>query len=60
MVNDLYIAKNKYIEKGVKEYRVWYKLFGESILLTKSNDFWQTKRKHLSAAFYKDKMTQML
>jgi glycerol kinase len=29
-------------------------------LFDKSDDLWAKKRKHLSAAFYKDKITQML
>ena len=33
---------------------------GDSILFSKSDDIWREKRKHLSAAFYKDKMIQML
>jgi len=35
-------------------------LFRNSILFEKSNESWAAKRKHLSAAFYKDKMTLML
>ena len=35
-------------------------LTGNSILVTPSNELWAIKRKHLSAAFYKDKMTPML
>ena len=60
MVNELYVTKNKYFDKGDKFYRIWHMLFGESILMTKSNELWSIKRKHISTAFYKDKMFAML
>ena len=60
MVNELYVAKNKYFDKSDKFYRIWHMLFGESILMTKSNELWAVKRKHISTAFYKDKMFGML
>ena len=60
MVNELYVTKNKYFDKGDKLYRVWHLFFGESTLMSRSNALWATKRKHLSAAFYKDKMFGML
>ena len=37
-----------------------YDLFGEGLLLIESNEMWREKRKHLSAAFYKEKMIAML
>ena len=60
MVNELYVSKNKYFEKADKAKNVFLQLFGNSILFDKSNELWATKRKHLSSAFYKDKMTGML
>ena len=60
MVNELYITKNKYFEKEDKLKKVFLQFFGNSILFDKSNELWATKRKHLSSAFYKDKMTGML
>jgi cytochrome P450 len=37
-----------------------YDLFGDSILLSGSDENWNQRRKHLSAAFYKEKMAKML
>ena len=36
------------------------KMFGDSILLAKSDLLWQQKRKVLSAALYKDKLRLMI
>jgi hypothetical protein len=36
------------------------KLFGESILLAKSDMMWQSKRKVLSSALYKEKLKLMI
>lgn len=39
-VNDLYITKNKLFEKATKELGVYHCWFGDSILHSKSDDFW--------------------
>lgn len=57
MVNDIYITKNKYFDKHPRSKKVLQVLVGESILFAKSDELWAKKRKNLSAAFYKDKMT---
>lgn len=59
-VNELYVTKNKYFDKGGRMKNQMYDLFGESILLDSSNDWHSQKRKHMGAAFYKDKMIRLL
>ena len=60
MVNEIYVQQNKYIDKYPKYQRVWQAFTGNSILFNSSNELWAAKRKHLSMAFYKDKLTPML
>ena len=60
LAQDLYVTRSKYFDKHVRSKDVFYELFGESILFDRSSEIWAQKRKHLSVAFYKDKMTQML
>lgn len=59
-IQDLYVTRNKYFDKGGRMKNQMYKLFGESILLDSSNEWHAQKRKHMSVAFYKDKMVKML
>ena len=59
-VDELYIAKNKFFDKADKEGRVYYRWFGDSIFHAKSGKVWQEQRKHLAAAFYKEKMNMMI
>jgi len=59
-VNELYVTKNKFVDKSDKFKRIFGTLFGESILFSPSDEKWAQKRKHLSAAFYKDKINDML
>ena len=37
-----------------------YELLGDSIVFSPSDETWSTRRKHLSAAFYKDKLIKMI
>jgi cytochrome P450 len=41
-------------------YDLFKQCLGESILLQRSNELWSAKRKSLSAAFYRDKLTKMM
>lgn len=59
-VDELYLAKNKFFDKAQKEKRIYYDWFGESIFNAKSDHDWLERRKHLAAAFYKDKINLML
>ncbi|CDW89828.1 cytochrome p450 4f12 [Stylonychia lemnae] len=55
-----YTTKNKFFDKYPRSYTINKKNLGESILFTPSDEVWAQKRKHLSSAFYKDKMQQQL
>lgn len=60
VLNEIYVTMNKFIDKHPKTQRVLKSLTGDSILFNPSNELWAQKRKHLSAAFYKDKLNAML
>lgn len=60
VVYELYVTKNKYTDKAEKFHRQMKRMFNDSILLSRSDDLWASKRKHLSAAFYKERVTKML
>lgn len=60
IVNELYVTHNRVVDKYPKFGNTMKSLFGNSILVQPSNEQWALKRKHLSAAFYKDKMSPML
>ena len=51
---------NRFMDKHPKTQRLLRSLTGDSILFNPSNELWSQKRKHLSAAFYKDKLNPML
>lgn len=57
MVNDIYVTKNRYFDKHPRSKWILQRLAGESIFFSKSDELWAKKRKSLSAAFYKDRMT---
>ena len=59
-LDDLYIAKNKFFDKADKEKWTYFQWFGNSIFHAKTDQEWLTRRKHLAASFYKDKMMLML
>jgi len=54
-VDDLYLGKNKFFDKASKEGRVYYRWFGNSIFYLPTGSHWQEQRKHVAAAFYKEK-----
>jgi cytochrome P450 len=60
LVKELYFQKNLHMEKYGKMGRILGKLIGHSILFDRSDDIWAKKRKHLSAAFYKEKLQGMI
>ena len=59
-VNEIYTTKTKYMDKHPKFYRISYEQFKDSTFLQRSTELWAQKRKHLSTAFYKDKIKVML
>ena len=60
MLQDLYVQKNKFFDKQRLLKDILYPLVGDSVLLAKSDTEWQTRRKSLSQAFYKDKLIRMV
>jgi cytochrome P450 len=60
VVNEIYVTKNKFVDKADKLSRILRSVCGDSILFSPSDEKWAQKRKHLSAAFYKDKINEML
>jgi cytochrome P450 len=58
-LTDLYVTKNKFFDKDHLTKIQFSPLFGDSILLSSSNEKWSKKRKVLSSAFYKDKLVRM-
>lgn len=59
MLNELYTTKNKYFDKHPKMYNLFKEIAGNTIVLLPTNELYITKRKHLSVAFYKEKMIHM-
>ena len=60
IVEDIYVKYNKYFDKSGRSKNTLYDLFGEGLVLIESNETWRQKRKHMSVAFYKDKMISLL
>jgi cytochrome P450 len=56
MIQDLFVNKNKYFDKSEYTWRVLYPLFGDGIAFVPSNEEWAMRRKHVSVAFYKEKL----
>ncbi|CDW88282.1 cytochrome p450 [Stylonychia lemnae] len=60
ILQEIFVTKGKYVDKLYRVQKVFYGLTGESVLFEKTTERQATKRKHLSAAFYKDKMSSNL
>eukprot|EP00350_Pseudokeronopsis_sp_OXSARD2_P001831 CAMPEP_0170548790 /NCGR_PEP_ID=MMETSP0211-20121228/6980_1 /TAXON_ID=311385 /ORGANISM="Pseudokeronopsis sp., Strain OXSARD2" /LENGTH=84 /DNA_ID=CAMNT_0010854425 /DNA_START=265 /DNA_END=519 /DNA_ORIENTATION=+ len=61
MVQEIYTTKNRYFDKFPKFRNVIFKLVGDSVLFASSTtEVYFHKRKSLSAAFFKDKLTNMM
>ena len=60
IVQDIYVKYNKYFDKRGRSKDQFKDFFGEGVFLLESNEMWREKRKHLTAAFYKEKMIAML
>ena len=60
IVEEIYITKNKFIDKDPRPQRIFSQFFKNSILFGRTDELWSLKRKHLSAAFYKEKLQGML
>ncbi|CDW84567.1 cytochrome p450 [Stylonychia lemnae] len=60
ILQELFVTKAKQVDKHYRLKTLFYDLTGESILFDKTTESQGNKRKRLSVAFYKDKMTQNL
>lgn len=56
MLNDLLITKNKYYDKSPGTANILYALMGEALVFRRSDEEWSIRRKHISVAFYKEKL----
>ena len=60
ITQDCFVKYNKHFTKNSR-FKPWmYDLIGDSIIFSPSDDQWNTKRKHLSSAFYKEKLIKMI
>ena len=59
MVHEIFITKNKFFDKHHSLREAFYPMTGQSILFDRSTAEWQTRRKVVSAAFYKEKLQKM-
>ncbi len=50
----------EHLEKSTKLRNIVKSVLGDSIVFSPSNETWAMKRKHLSAAFYKERLNAMM
>ena len=60
IVQELYTTYNSLTDKRGQARDVVSPILGDSILLSKNDEIWKTRRKALSHAFYKDRLGHML
>ena len=60
LVQELYTTYNQFTDKRGQARDVLAPLFGDSILFSINDGLWKTRRKALSHAFYKDRLSHML
>ena len=60
VVQDLYTKYNSLTDKRGQAAEVLAPLLGDSLLFSKNDDLWKTRRKALSHVFYKDRLSHML
>ncbi|CDW84544.1 cytochrome family subfamily polypeptide 55 precursor [Stylonychia lemnae] len=60
LVEEIYTTKSKFVDKHSQFQEIFDDILGMSIAFQKSTQEWADKRKHLSSAFYKDKILQIL
>ncbi len=59
-VEGLYVKYNKYFDKAARPQRLFNDIAGKGIVFMESGEIWRERRKHISVAFYKDKMIAMI
>ena len=57
---DLYTTNNKLIDKTGQGEMMFKQLLGESFVFSKGDHIWRQKRKAVSHAFYKERLTHMM
>ena len=60
LVSEFYVQLDKVVDKSEKFQRIGQDLFGNSILLHPADESWALRRKHMSAAFSKEKLNNIL
>ena len=60
MVNEMYVSKNKYLDKHEAVGNALHPLMGDTLLFQSSNENWREKRRALTSVFYKDKIIKMM
>jgi cytochrome P450 len=60
IIEELYVTKNKFFDKNIRLENQFKCLFGAGTVFSKSNELQAEKRKHLSVAFYRERMVKML
>ena len=59
IAQDLYTKYNSLTDKRGQAADLFAPLVGDSLLFSKNNDLWKTRRKALSHVFYKDRLSHM-
>ena len=60
LIQDIYGRYNRSFTKNGRLRDWMHDLLGDSIIFSPSDDSWNERRKHLSTAFYKEKMIKMI
>ena len=60
IVQELYTTYNNLTDKRGQARDLLSPMLGDSILFSKNDEIWKTRRKAISHAFYKDKISHML
>ena len=60
MLHELFVTKNKLLDKHESMRNALFTLTGDSIIFSKSDEKWREKRKVLSTIFYKQKTVKLM
>ena len=60
MLYELFVTKNKLLDKHEGMHNALYTLTGNSMAFSKSDENWREKRRVLSTVFYKDKVMNIM
>ena len=60
MVQDIFIQKNKLIDKTGEVQEIFEDAMGQSFIFSKGDEDWSRKRKACAHAFYKDRLEKMM